>query len=1014
MKKTITLIKGMLIPIFVLISLFVEAQVPAAQVKICNDTLLNSKNYQFDVYIRAKQANGLDTFNLEGFQGSFQDSLKNIKGTGLVSASVVPGSSQLGTNPPQQPTVVLVKPLPANPLYLQLNPTSLTTNGMRIYDSLTDPLNNGGWLRACTIRVTDTVDFLQGKMNLFFSTIVTYPTVVYANYLNPSAISGTIPIDTLNLTYNPILNKPVTKFNVTNNGNVINLSGSELRCAYRLVLNGVPQLSTEVIGTGNPITWTNNANGSYYVIGRRIATYIADSMTGGITVSVGGVPAAGPITGPTTVCQGQTGVTYYTLKIANADTMLWNYTGTGVTITFVNDTIITFTFSSNATSGNLYVYGKSFTLGTGLPTILAITVNSAPANAGAITGPTIACYGQSAVTYTVPPITNATSYNWTLPVGVTGSGFGNSIVVNYSSSSNSGLITVHGINFCGNGGSSSLGISVYVLPPAPAVDSVPPIAYGASNVTVIAHANGNPIQWFHTPYGGTSFCNDSIYHTGTMNTNDTLYVQDNSGVNSLVTLGTGTLVNGTSTYPTPYGQFYNGSREQYFILASELNALGVQAGPIQSIAFNLASAYPGNAMINFTIKIAPTNLSAITSTFIDTNLTQVYLNPSLTPTVGWNTYNFNAPYYWDGTSNLILQTCFENYPTGYSNNGIVYSTQTSYNSSLSWHADVGSTCIYTTGIFSMQRPNIKFSSTITACASNRTTKILKVLPPAPTTYNMGGTVFTGVVPVDHALAYLFDSTLSVVDSCNVDSLGFYNFYQKPAGNYKVQSVLKPNSSFLGQYTPTYYPNKSFWNTADTIKLFSNQWAKDIHMHQVGTIPQGAGSIGGTVTTGQKTMLAAFEVLLLDTAFNTLTCKYTDQNGYFSFDNLAFGKYVVYPEVPGKVTTPLSVTLSSTHPNNKDINYIVSATTVMLSIKDIQNNTAKLCKVYPNPVNNQLTIEINSNTKENYVIEDLLGRVVYSSYVYRKTTLDVSALPKGIYLFKLTTDKGNVIKKFIKE
>ena len=75
---------------------------------------------------------------------------------------------------------------------------------------------------------------------------------------------------------------------------------------------------------------------------------------------------------------------------------------------------------------------------------------------------------------------------------------------------------------------------------------------------------------------------------------------------------------------------------------------------------------------------------------------------------------------------------------------------------------------------------------------------------------------------------------------------------------------------------------------------------------------------------------------------------------------------------------------------------------------------KVLSIYPNPTSSTLTIETNSNTKQNLEIVNLLGQTMYTYYIYSKATVDVSALPKGIYLIKLNTDKGIVVKKFVKE
>jgi len=76
------------------------------------------------------------------------------------------------------------------------------------------------------------------------------------------------------------------------------------------------------------------------------------------------------------------------------------------------------------------------------PNTTVVTVNPLPASAGTISGLTTVCQGQNSVTYTVPVITNATSYVWTLPSGATGTSSTNSITVNYGTSAVSGNITV--------------------------------------------------------------------------------------------------------------------------------------------------------------------------------------------------------------------------------------------------------------------------------------------------------------------------------------------------------------------------------------------------------------------------------------------------------------------------------------------------------------------------------------------------------------------------------------------
>ncbi|MCX6230229.1 MAG: T9SS type A sorting domain-containing protein [Bacteroidetes bacterium] len=110
--------------------------------------------------------------------------------------------------------------------------------------------------------------------------------------------------------------------------------------------------------------------------------------------------------------------------------------------------------------------------------------------------------------------------------------------------------------------------------------------------------------------------------------------------------------------------------------------------------------------------------------------------------------------------------------------------------------------------------------------------------PIPFKYNLGGTVFAGNLPADLAKVYLLDSSLTIVDSCNVDTLGFYSFYQKPIGNYKVNATLLPASVyFMQNYITTFYPDQLSPATASNIYLNLNAWAKDIYLQKSNQISE---------------------------------------------------------------------------------------------------------------------------------------------------------------------------------
>ena len=194
---------------------------------------------------------------------------------------------------------------------------------------------------------------------------------------------------------------------------------------------------------------------------------VGGSSTFNITVNA--IPAAaGTITGTTPVCQGQNTVTYSVPAITGATTYNWTVP-TGATIVSGSGTnTITVDFSASATSGNVSVYASN-SCGNGSSSSLPVAVETLPASAGTITGSATVCQGISGESYTIPAISGATGYVWTLPTGTTiASGDNtNSITVDFSGSAISGTISVYGTNACGNGEPFSLNITVNSLPATP-------------------------------------------------------------------------------------------------------------------------------------------------------------------------------------------------------------------------------------------------------------------------------------------------------------------------------------------------------------------------------------------------------------------------------------------------------------------------------------------------------------------------------------------------------------------
>jgi len=70
-------------------------------------------------------------------------------------------------------------------------------------------------------------------------------------------------------------------------------------------------------------------------------------------------------------------------------------------------------------------------------------------------------------------------------------------------------------------------------------------------------------------------------------------------------------------------------------------------------------------------------------------------------------------------------------------------------------------------------------------------------------------------------------------------------------------------------------------------------------------------------------------------------------------------------------------------------------------------------IYPNPAKDELRIECTSEQVNKIEVFDLSGKTLMSQ-MSNPSQINVSHLASGIYFLKIQTDKGAVIKKFVKE
>lgn len=181
------------------------------------------------------------------------------------------------------------------------------------------------------------------------------------------------------------------------------------------------------------------------------------------------------------------------------------------------------------------------------------------------------------------------------------------------------------------------------------------------------------------------------------------------GTTSQIIVGNGVTTNTVTTYPSILGNFFWGAKHQYLYSAADLNAAGFTGGAIDGLAFFVVGTPNQSTFQQFEIKIGCANLANL-STF-QTGLTTVHPAQTITATPGWNQFNFSQVYDYDGTSDLIVEFCFNNGNFTNNGNAQIRYTNTPYDSEIHYYADNANVCPAPGNPFpaTKSRVNLRFS-----------------------------------------------------------------------------------------------------------------------------------------------------------------------------------------------------------------------------------------------------------------------------------------------------------------
>lgn len=266
------------------------------------------------------------------------------------------------------------------------------------------------------------------------------------------------------------------------------------------------------LGSSTPCSFDADPGTSVYGLSAGVGnTANRDVFMGKYASCSGGPTGLSAISGSTLSCTGA--ATIYSVSPASgASSYNWSLPGGWAGSSTSNTISVT-----PSASGTVTVYALN-SCGSSATQSVSVQVNPVPAQPSAISGTTALCVGTGPQTYSVPAVSGATSYSWSLPGSWSGTSTSNTIQANLGTGG--GTITVLAINACGNSPSQSLAVTVNALP---AIGVAGPSSLCSGSAATLTASGASTYTW------NTSSTNAGISISPSSNTTYTVTGTDANG-----------------------------------------------------------------------------------------------------------------------------------------------------------------------------------------------------------------------------------------------------------------------------------------------------------------------------------------------------------------------------------------------------------------------------------------------------------------------------------------------------
>ncbi len=600
-----------------------------------------------------------------------------------------------------------------------------------------------------------------------------------------------------------------------------------------------------------------------------------------------------------------------------------------------------------------------------------------PSQPSYITGSSTQCFGNTGIAYSVTNVPG-TTYTWTVPIGWTITSGQGTNRITATAGSASGIISVVPSNGCGEGDIRILAATTYSVPAqAPRIHGDTLVCHGITSLTYSVDSIANatsyswsvPLTWTIASGQGTK----SITVTSNNNSSGVIEVtpRNSCGYGTLKTLSVSRISSVPNISSVPSG---NTS------VCAHTGNYTYSVPNINNTSFNWTipedwAIDSGQGTNSITVSIGSTSgLISVTPTNVCGNG-----NPSV---------KYVNVYSLPETPNAI--SGLENVCQG--QNAVTYTmTANTYADSYIWTLPNGATGSSSSNTISIDYGTSAVSGNITLkghniCGDSQASTLAITVNPIVTS-NTNKTICSSLLP------YLwngltFDTagtqTSTLMSSTGCDSLATLNLFVNPTSNLTTNIVI------CSEELPYIWNGLTFTTAGSQSVTFISAVGCDSTI----TLNLTIDSVDVSITQ-QSNILTANAT---PATYQWLDCNNENTPIYGataqSYTATANGKYAVI------VTQGLC----------SDTSACIQIEGVGIALENLQS-----INLYPNPVSNELIIEVKGNKELfNFEILNTIGQIVSKGSFEEKITIQTSNFTSGFYLVKLENGNAFEFKKIIKE